>query len=170
MSLSLLPIHVINLAFTAHHDLLWVALVIACLFRVWRARGVLAVLWTLPVFPAVIALNDVIKEAIARPRPDVAFALVTETGFAFPSTHAAVAGIMVVMMMGGMRVRNRWGTRAYCSVVGGLVVVLAFSRVWLGVHYATDVLAGLALGMVMGGVWVWVIDKQASLKYTRSKP
>jgi undecaprenyl-diphosphatase len=95
------------------------------------------------------AVVNIIKAIVERARPDIK----QLTGFAsssFPSGHAtsAAATFAVVALLAGRR-RSR---RARAAIAGGAVTVattVAGTRVLLGVHWLTDVLAGLAIG------WAW---------------
>lgn len=96
-------------------------------------------------------LNASIKVAIARERPDLLEALVQERGFSFPSGHSALSmvayGILAVVVA-----RSRLARPVRVAVVIGLLVLVllvGLSRVWLGVHYPTDVLAGWTAGAVI---------------------
>jgi membrane-associated phospholipid phosphatase len=98
---------------------------------------------------AVAALaNSVLKTSIARARPDLLEPIVVERGFSFPSGHAALStvayGIVAVLVSrSGLPPAARWAIVIGLAV---LVVLIGLSRVWLGVHYPTDVLAGWAAG------------------------
>lgn len=101
-----------------------------------RAVGVVAVTY---------ALNTAVKLAVRRRRPELPGlpALAgTPTRLSFPSAHAstsfAAAGLYA-----------RLGLPA--PVLYGLAVKLSLSRLYLGVHYPSDVLAGAALGAIVGG-------------------
>lgn len=96
-------------------------------------------------------LNGSIKLAIARERPDLLEPLIRERGFSFPSGHAAMAmvayGILAVVIG-----RSRLPRPLRAALIGGLlllVLLIGMSRVWLGVHYPTDVLAGWTAGAVI---------------------
>ena len=95
-----------------------------------------------------IVLHDVIKLLVARPRPHVGQLVATATGLAFPSGHATqIAAVTVTLAIlgcaiSGSRFRRvaAWCTTALLVLVGGV------SRIYLGVHWPTDVVAGGALG------------------------
>ncbi|MBQ1599085.1 MAG: phosphatase PAP2 family protein, partial [Bifidobacterium sp.] len=89
------------------------------------------------------ALNEVIKAIVQRPRPSVQH-LVVERGFSFPSGHAMAAtafyGFLIYLLY-----RYRRHTAAVWALIvalGAIAPVIMFTRVYLGVHYASDVLAG----------------------------
>ena len=95
--------------------------------------------------------NGSLKEFVARTRPDLLEPVLVERGFSFPSGHALLSmvayGVLGVLVM---RSRLPRGVRRGVVVVLGLVVLLVgLSRVWLGVHYPTDVVAGWTTGAVI---------------------
>ncbi len=89
------------------------------------------------------------KATVGRERPPVEFRLVTETNESFPSGHAlasaAIIGVLLVVFV-PMIHSTAWRATA---ISGGVLFVLAigWSRVYLGVHWATDVLAGWLTGV-----------------------
>lgn len=95
--------------------------------------------------------NQLLKATVARARPDLLEPILEEHGFSFPSGHSALGmvayGVLAVLVM-----RSRLPMGARRAVVGGLailVLLIGLSRVWLGVHYPTDVLAGWTAGAVI---------------------
>ncbi len=101
------------------------------------------------------ALVWVAKYLFARPRPDLANALVVAHGPSFPSGHAFVAFSFygLVAWLVAERVRT-WPRKALVSGVALLgMATLGFSRVYLGVHWPSDVLASFALG----AFWLTVV-------------
>ena len=123
-----------------------VAFVFAALIGPWR-HGVVA---SLTIMLASFA-NSSIKIAIARQRPDLLEPVIVERGFSFPSGHSALGmvayGILAVLVS-----RSRLPARVRHGLVfalGALVALIGISRIWLGVHYPTDVLAGWAAGAVV---------------------
>lgn len=95
--------------------------------------------------------NSLLKLVIVRSRPDLWDPLVQELTFSFPSGHAAAS-----MAVAAACVFLAWRTprRVLVVAVSALYVVLVgLSRMYLGVHYPTDILAG----WLLGGVWVAII-------------
>lgn len=96
----------------------------------------------------VVMLNLLIKEIVQRPRPED-INLVLETGFSFPSGHSMVAmaffGLLVWLVWHYERNRTlRWG----CCIGFSLIILcIGLSRIYLGVHYASDVLAGFCVSL-----------------------
>lgn len=118
----------------------------------WLARGRLrpAVFLTLALLGST-AINTTGKTLFARQRPDLWTHLVTETSFSFPSGHA-----MASATLGLCLVALAWPTRHRVSVsvaAGTYVLVIGTSRVYLGVHYPSDILAGWSLSFV----WVAIV-------------
>jgi membrane-associated phospholipid phosphatase len=93
---------------------------------------------------------EVVKVLVERQRPPAEDALTQASGFSFPSGHAAtaVAVYAVLALLLGRRCCDR--TRIVLAVAGGLVVLaIGASRVYLGVHYPTDVVAGWLTGATL---------------------
>ena len=113
----------------------------------WRRRWLhLAAL--LAAMVSGVALNLTLKYAFVRPRPEFANAYYHETGFSFPSGHAMLAvvfyGLLAYLLVCTI---PRWKWQAI-FVLGAatLALLIGFSRLYLGVHYLTDVLGGWAAG------------------------
>jgi len=96
-----------------------------------------------------------IKNLIERPRPPLTNALLPETGFSFPSGHAFIAfsfyGLATYFIFRSLK--NK--ALKIITVISGLIVILAigFSRIYLGVHWPSDVLASYA----SGAAWITFI-------------
>lgn len=102
------------------------------------------------------ALSSVMKLGIARPRPEVVQHLVEVTDMSFPSGHAMLSAI-TYLTLGAMlsRLEERASLRYFFPLVAVvLTLIIGLSRIYLGVHYPTDVLGGWAAGMVWAcGSW-----------------
>jgi undecaprenyl-diphosphatase len=96
-----------------------------------------------------IVLSSGLKELVGRPRPDVVTHLAAVSSMSFPSGHSMMSAI-VYPTLGVIlaRAAARPLLKKYAIVVSlGLMVLIGTSRVYLGVHYATDVLAGWCVGL-----------------------
>jgi membrane-associated phospholipid phosphatase len=99
-------------------------------------------------------LNLILKNIFLRPRPIFAHAYLVDTGFSFPSGHAMIslAFYGAVACAAFLFLKGRW-SKVFVTVAAILVsFLIGFSRMYLGVHYLTDVLAGWAAG----GIWLVV--------------
>jgi membrane protein DedA with SNARE-associated domain/membrane-associated phospholipid phosphatase len=117
------------------------------------------------------ALSGLMKSLVARPRPPVAVRLVATSSWSFPSGHATQAiafyGCAAALTAA---TTNRWSTKATVWAGAVLVIVaIGFSRLYLGVHWVTDVLGGYALGAVWLGLLLIVIRAFSELR-SRSGP
>jgi len=101
-------------------------------------------------------LVQVIKHVVERPRPDAEDQLVHAGGFSFPSGHSATSmAVYATLAFLLIRAADRDRVRVVVGLTGGLIVLaIGLSRVFLGVHYPTDVLAGwLTGGLLVLGSW-----------------
>jgi undecaprenyl-diphosphatase len=104
-----------------------------------------------PAFIATVVLSqlaatNLIKVAVGRERPNIA-RLVGVSGFSFPSGHtAASAALYTAIALVAGRGRSRRTKAVLAGMAGGITVAVAMSRVLLGAHWLTDVIAGAALG------------------------
>ena len=101
------------------------------------------------------AVVSVAKGLAERPRPDEHGAMVESGGFSFPSAHSASAVALYVMLavIAGSALRGRVRDSAWAVAIA-LALAIGVSRVYLGAHYPTDVLAGwLTGGILVVGSW-----------------
>ena len=95
-----------------------------------------------------ILVASLMKWGFARPRPDLVPHGAAVFTPSFPSSHAMMAAV-VYLTLGALLARTEgdWRTKVYLLSMASVVTVLVgFSRVYLGVHWPTDVLAGWAVG------------------------
>jgi undecaprenyl-diphosphatase len=102
------------------------------------------------------------KILVARPRP-VLEALVTEDSFSFPSGHATAAlgvyGFLFLLLLLNIRGKIAKSVIYFLAII--FTVLIGVSRIYLGVHYFSDVL----VGYLIGGLWLWLSAKLLSSRF-----
>jgi undecaprenyl-diphosphatase len=106
-------------------------------------------------------VNGLLKDLFGRARPEVVPHLRDVVSLSFPSGHAMTsAAVYLTLGALSMRVADRRVAKAYCIVVAmGVSVLVGASRVFLGVHYPTDVLAGWLAGMIWA-LACWAVERR----------
>lgn len=141
------------LSLTADYGALWYA--VALLPWLTGGRRPLATLIYVGVAVTVVEwLGYVVKHFVGRHRPSVADPshpnqIPLPLSKSFPSSHASMA-VTATWTLGTLY--PQW-----LPALVATTALLAFSRVYLGVHYLGDVVAGLGLGLVSGGLYVWLV-------------
>lgn len=99
--------------------------------------------------------NHLVKQVFQRARPDELLRLIEESGFSFPSGHSftsmAFYGFLIYLIWKSFP-DAAWKIPA-CAGLGLLILCIGLSRIYLGVHYASDVLAGFCGGVI----WISVL-------------
>ncbi|MBW3614465.1 MAG: phosphatase PAP2 family protein [Actinobacteria bacterium] len=128
---------------------LWLAFAVAAgaAFVCWRGRRRLALYLVVTAIGGGI-VDTAVKVAVNRPRPEVASPLATAFGKSFPSGHAMSStvtyGALLLVLLPALP--RRWRLVALAVTVA-LVLAIGVSRLMLGVHYVSDVVAGWTLGL-----------------------
>lgn len=142
-----------------------VAALCMLLFKKTRKCGVSA-LFALAF--GVIITNLFLKNVIARPRPFenlqstfynfwVQAGSLAESGYSFPSGHTTAAAAFATALFFSFRKRFSW--TAFL-----IPVVMGFSRIYFGVHFASDVLAGIFVGIICGSFGAMIVRLFANFK------
>jgi membrane protein DedA with SNARE-associated domain/membrane-associated phospholipid phosphatase len=117
--------------------------------RDWRPLALLAA-----AVAGAIGLYDIVKALVGRPRPPASIWIGHYTGAAFPSGHAtqsaAFYAMLAIVLGTGLSFRRRAAVWTAAALV---VLIVGASRIYLGAHWLTDVLAGYALG----ASWVAIV-------------
>ncbi|MBP1160493.1 phosphatase PAP2 family protein [Rhodococcus sp. PvR099] len=106
---------------------------------------------------------SLLKLAFGRERPPEPARLVVELTHSFPSGHAMMSSILVcvvaavIVRIGG----PRWNTPIVFVGLGLWTLAVGLSRVYLGAHWLTDVIAGWLFGAAWAGLWIWAIVKSS---------
>ena len=111
-----------------------------------RARRALDATLVAVVFVGAEALNRVLKVAFHRPRPELG--LVQLDTYSYPSGHAmSAAAVYATIAYLLWQTTTSWRARAAITLAAAAIITLvSFSRLYLGVHYLSDVLGGITAG------------------------
>lgn len=94
-------------------------------------------------------LNFGLKNLIERPRP-IGYRLIDEKGYSFPSGHSMVSmafyGLIIYFIW--KKIENKKIRNLACTLLGILIILIGTSRIYLGVHYASDVIAGFLISII----------------------
>jgi len=111
-------------------------------------------------------VNNLIKEIVQRPRPPIELRMVEESSFSFPSGHAMTSatfyGLIIYFVI--KNVKNKKLKNIICIILSLLIFLIGISRIYLGVHYASDVLAGFAFAIVYLVIYITFVLKLFKIK------
>jgi undecaprenyl-diphosphatase len=134
------------------------ATIVSTTFWLWKKRKYLQ----LKVFALIciggIAFNVGLKLVFTKTRPHLWNQLIVETTFSFPSGHALGASIMYGFLAYLLATEFPRFSRLIYAAMIGLILMIGFSRLYLGVHWLTDVIAGYVIG------FLWLITCISILK------
>ncbi len=124
---------------------LFTALALTILLRMGDRMGALQLLAS-SMGAGVLILG--VKQFVERARPEVAPQLVAATGFSYPSGHSlsSTALYLTLAIVASRHLRRSGDRLGVFAGAGAVILAVAASRVYLGVHYLTDVASGMALG------------------------
>lgn len=109
---------------------------------------------------SVTGLNLILKSLLQRPRP-TEFRIINETGYSFPSGHSMVSmafyGFLIYLIY--KNIKNKYLKWTSILLLSILITMIGFSRIYLGVHYVSDVLAGFLFSIAYLIVYIGIINK-----------
>ena len=109
----------------------------------------------------VFLLNRLLKLIIGRPRPNV-LRIVYEGGYSFPSGHAMVSmgfyGFLIYLIY--KNIKNKKIKYPLIIILSSLILFIGISRIYLGVHYATDVIGGFIIAVLYLVLFIKFIYKK----------
>lgn len=106
-------------------------------------------------------LNFGLKNIVRRARPDE-FRIIEEAGYSFPSGHSMVSmafyGLLIYLIY--KKVNNKYLKNCLIILLSMIILLIGLSRIYLGVHYTSDVLAGFLLGLSYLIIFVSIINEK----------
>ncbi|MDX2605478.1 phosphatase PAP2 family protein [Streptomyces caniscabiei] len=138
------------------------------IWLVWRHREWWLALWLAVTCAAGTALQQALKAAVGRERPAWPDPVDSAHYAAYPSGHAMTAAVVLGLLVWLMHLygAGRAAVRAAVAVTAVSVVGVGLTRIWLGVHWASDVLAGWLLGGLTIALAVLAYEKWGAPRRT----
>ncbi len=96
----------------------------------------------------IVILNQILKLFFSRPRP-FEWMMIEETGYSFPSGHAMVSAAfygMLIYLIWQTKLKDKY-KKMWTIGLAILIFLIGLSRIYLGVHYASDIIAGFTLSL-----------------------
>ena len=114
----------------------------------------------------VVGMNWLLKHFFVRPRPNE-LRLIEETGYSFPSGHAmastAFYGLLIYIVY--KEIKNKKIRNTICILLAILISLIDISRIYVGVHYTSDVLGGTCLSIA----YLIVFTQIAKMIYSKKQ-
>ncbi|MCI8345724.1 MAG: phosphatase PAP2 family protein [Clostridia bacterium] len=105
-------------------------------------------------------LNWTLKQILQRPRP-TEYRIINETGYSFPSGHSmtsmAFYGFIIYLIY--KYVKNKYLKASLIAFLSMLIILIGVSRIYLGVHYTSDVLAGFLIAISYLIIYTSIVNK-----------
>ncbi|MET7614798.1 phosphatase PAP2 family protein [Streptomyces seoulensis] len=132
----------------------------------WRRAAWGTAVWLLVTCAVAAVVQQVVKAGVARPRPVWPDPVDSARFAAFPSGHAMTATVVCGLLLWLVRESGMRGPRWYGAVALAVVSVLGvgLTRVWLGVHWLSDVLGGWLFGALVVALAVLVHERRSRVR------
>ncbi len=108
----------------------------------------------------ITVLNQILKRILQRPRP-TEFRIIEETGYSFPSGHSMVSmafyGYLIYLCL--KYINNKYLKWSLTIVLSFLIGTIGVSRIYLGVHYTSDVLGGFLISIAYLIIYIMAVNK-----------
>ncbi|ENX39369.1 hypothetical protein F887_02860 [Acinetobacter sp. NIPH 2100] len=131
-----------------------------CIYQIWMKNYKNVTFISLSVGGSIV-IGWLLKWSIDRPRPLEFYHLVQSYGASFPSAHSLYAAILASLAMLLCRQHKHRNSVVLVSTLW--FIAMGISRVYAGVHYPTDVLAGWGIGLIWTSLlWFWLFQSNFS--------
>ncbi len=111
--------------------------------------------------PLTSSINYIVKNIVKRPRPNH-IRLIKQGGFSYPSGHAmisiAVYGLLFYFVQ--KKIENKAIKNALSVLLGTIILLIGVSRVYVGVHYPSDIIGGYLLALIIQIIMIHIINKK----------
>lgn len=143
--------------------------VCAIIFAIPKLRNRVAIPVTLAVTSSFF-LNIILKQLFARERPNI-LRLVSESFYSFPSGHAMVnmALYSILIIYAYKLIKNKKLKYSIYAILTSLILAIGFTRIYLGVHYAGDIIGGWLIGFVVSIIVYSIMKKSTIINYDKNK-
>lgn len=147
-------------SFFGKHTFLTPAILLLIGFFLYRKQKWMAIR-TSTVLLSSLLLMSLLKRLLHRERPPNPL-VEGITNFSFPSGHAfmSVAFYGLLIWFASVYIHDKWTRRVITFLLLLIIAAIGFSRIYLRVHYATDVVAGICFGFLWLDFCLWFIDKK----------
>ena len=109
--------------------------------------------------PLAALINYTVKQIVQRPRPEE-YRIINESGYSFPSGHSMVSmafyGLLIYWII--KNVKNKYYKCTLVILLGMLILLIGTSRIYLGVHYTSDVIAGFLIAFSYLIIFISVLE------------
>lgn len=128
----------------------WQTIALITLLLLYIIRDKIVVILVSVIVAFISVINLTLKETIGRARPNV-MVLTTVSGYSMPSGHALAAMVFygLIIMFFTSKIKDKRYRILVDILLSVFILLIGFSRIYLRVHYLTDVISGLALGLVV---------------------
>lgn len=105
-------------------------------------------------------INQLLKFILQRPRP-TEYRIIDETGYSFPSGHSMISmafyGYLIYLIY--KYIKNKYLKWGLITILSCLIVMIGISRIYLGVHYTSDVIAGFVISIAYLVIYIKITKK-----------
>lgn len=136
-------------------------IVLICIILLIFYKNKKQLLYLYLVITITTVLNNIIKLIFARPRPDLIY-LVNEDTYSFPSGHASASmtfyGYLIYMIINSNLEKKK--KLIISTILGILILLIGYSRVYLNVHHISDILAGFLFSLILLYSFIKITNKK----------
>lgn len=149
------------------HEQNWLIVVISAIIVLLACRKFKETILYIIAIHCSTFLYSFVKDIIARPRPPIEMRLIEVTNTSYPSGHSATSmvtyGLLIYFVC--KYVKNKILRNILVALLSTLILLVGFSRVWVGVHFPTDVLGGFSIGICI--ICIFAIINEIKLPFTK---